>query len=354
VKKLLLFLAIGAIAGFIAVSVYYSSQKSIDKSIETELKRETNLLEIKKRKYKVGFSGYFPANFPKSNTSEVLQFYKDIDTYAEVYGVHTNIEETNILKVSSQQQKNPIVFVTALKDGKSWKQEKDSFIKKLDEILAENKQIKYLGIGNEINFKYDESSQEFNEFVDVYLTAYQTLKTKYPEVKIFTIFQYETLKGKGYLTGRTGKAEWAMLQKLESKIDVIGITLYPHFDYHNPEDIPLDYFSELRQYSVKPIIITETGWLTRTTFSNNLDATGFVGSESEQEEYLKRLVKLLENERIEILNWFSLNDFADWKNTTTQQNLILFDSFGFRTNAGEEKNAWKIWKELVTVPYENN
>lgn len=306
-------------------------------------------LPIQKRSYKLGFAGYFPAHFQKSTTQEVLQFYKDIDAYAEIYGVHVDISDTNVLKVSAAQQSNKIVFVTQITAGKSWKQERQNLKNALEKDLTDYPAIEYLAIGNEINNQFDDNSTAFQEYFDTYKEIYQYLKPKFPNVKIFATFQYESLKGKAYLTGKKPTAEWSMLKKMDPYIDLVGITSYPYFDYETPSAMPNNYFSEIRNYSTKPLFITETAWITRSTFGNALDKTNYTGSQAEQSAYVKKLATILNSESVEAVNWFSFHDAQDSEKPATIPAFLLFDSDGLKTYDDTDKQAFAFWKEWLSI-----
>jgi len=351
VKKLLLGVTFLVLI-LIIIGIIFNSRKDsplFETINNTQITRISHELPIEKRSYKVGFSGYFPAHFDSPTTTDVRQFFADINEYAEIYGVHVNIDDTNVLKVASSQQSHPIVFVTSPKDPKSWKTDKDKLLSQLKQLLSTYKNIEYLGIGNEINTLYDQNTTDFTNFLETYTYLYGSLKKEFPNVKIFTTFQYESLIGKAHLTGKKATNELAMVQLLDNYVDVVGITLYPHLEYTNPETIPGDYLSQIRTVSQKPIVVTETGWLSRTKFGNQLDNTDYRGNEDKQVVFLKKLTTLLDKESVEVVNWFSLHDPADWENGKILNGFILFDSFGVKKYNGEEKKVFALWKELISI-----
>lgn len=96
------------------------------------------------------------------------------------------------------------------------------------------------------------------------------MNLNYPDIVFFTSFNYETLLGNGYLTGKAEirESSLSLVSEYEQNLDVIGITYYPFFDYTSPLDIPKNYYEPLSNFS-KPAAFTEIGWLTRDNFEGN-------------------------------------------------------------------------------------
>lgn len=53
-----------------------------------ETSRTSFNLPIDSRGYKVGISGFLPANFPSHSISDTNTFLNDTNSYSEIYGVH--------------------------------------------------------------------------------------------------------------------------------------------------------------------------------------------------------------------------------------------------------------------------
>ncbi len=93
------------------------------------------------------------------------------------------------------------------------------------------------------------------------------------------------------MTGKKHAPAWSLIEKFEPKLDLVGFTTYPMFDYKTPAESPADYYAEIRKHTRKPIAITEMGWLSQEKFSGALAAlngTGYEGSEQEQVDFLAR------------------------------------------------------------------
>ncbi len=318
--------------------------------------RENNKIENSaeelKEKPLYGISGYTPSNFPNSNVTEIQNFWADIKSYTQVYGVHVDWKDTKVLDTASRQTNKDIELVLGIQDPAEWVNSKEQYIAKSKQLLSQNKNIKYFAIGNEVDMLYVKYSNQFDSFVNLYNDAYSEIKESFPDVKIYTVFQYEHLKGDGYLLGKKDERSdlFVLISKFK-KLDLIGITTYPYFDYQNPDQIPSDYFDLLKNYSEAKIAITETGWPAKTRFGGKLESLnnqGFVGSEEEQVQYLDWLLTFKSApDQFEYINWIFVNDVVQWSDGTASTGFELFDSIGLKNHEGTPKLVWKKWVEVV-------
>lgn len=269
-----------------------------------------------------GISGFTPLGFPQSNESQINDFFETINSTQDIYGVHSSLANSGILGLTTNKSNLPIELVIDYSDAQD--------VDKIKDILNKYKSIQYLAIGNEVNLLEAKDSEAFNLFVTNYINAYDILKSDFPNLKIYTTFQYEALVGKAYLTGIKYENNLNLLKRFDGKLDLIGITLYPHFDYDIPSDIPLNYFDELYKSGLK-IAVTETGWPSNIS---GLSDSRFNTNEKEQEDYAK-WVKALPSEKFEFINWIFLNDIS--------QEATAFDGIGLRDINGKAKPALDIW-----------
>ena len=193
-------------------------------------------LPIQSRDYKIGIAGFFPVNFPNSTTTQNREYLQTVNEIGEIVGIHTNYDKLNIVDLYASQTTSEINLVLGL-EKPTGSASASEVIEKITLYLKKYPQIKYLALGNEINFNFVPNSSKYLEFLAKYKALYTQLKGQFPELKIYTTFQYETLIGKGYLTGKKGQPVLSMLSDFKDYIDVIGLTVYPYFDYKNPEEI---------------------------------------------------------------------------------------------------------------------
>ncbi len=207
---------------------------------------------------------------------------------------------------------------------------KQEYITKAEQF-AQKYKPQYLGFGVEINLLYESAPEDFEDFALFFDTVYDAVKKKSPQTKVFTVFQLERMKGlHGGLFGgenSADKSQWDLINKFP-KADLIGFTSYPYLIYHDPSEIPSDYYTEIKKHVKKPIGFTEIGWHSFTALE------GWESSEEEQEEFIKRFFELTKGTDPAMVVWPFMYD------------PLLpepFTSIGLITRDEKEKRAWKEW-----------
>ena len=197
--------------------------------------------------------------------------------------------------------------------------------------FAEKYRPAYLSIGIEVNILYEESPLDFDAFVTFFDEVHRDVKVNSPGTKVFTIFQLERMKGLngGLFGGKNNpdKSEWALLERFPDS-DVIAFTTYPCLVYRNPADIPLDYYSEIKNHTDKPVIFTETGWHSAGS------PAGWESSEAEQAEFVNRFFELSADLNKEMVIWSFMFD---------PKAIGPFNSMGLVRRDGTVRPAWDAW-----------
>ncbi|OGO36139.1 MAG: hypothetical protein A2147_08820 [Chloroflexi bacterium RBG_16_57_8] len=196
----------------------------------------------------------------------------------------------------------------------------------------------YLGIGIEVNVLYERAMlssyapNDFERFVELYREAYTLVKAKSPNTRVFTVFQLEKMKGlNGGLFGGVNSsdlAQWLLLDVFPT--DIVAFTTYPGLIYRSPDEIPQDYYTEIRQHTTKPVAFTEIGWHTASS------PRGWESSEAEQAEFVKTFFRLTETLDKELVLWSFLYD---------QDTFQPFDSMGLWSKDGP-REAWAEWQKV--------
>ena len=141
----------------------------------------------------------------------------------------------------------------------------------------------YLGIGNEVNRLYGTSPAAYTTFKRWFADAAKVVKQRSPQTKVFTTFQYEQLNGLyGGLFGGTNDpaaSHWQLLQDFPAA-DLLAFTSYPYLIYHQPADIPADYYSRLVSHTAKPVAFTEIGW------PSGSEAAGYASTPANQATFI--------------------------------------------------------------------
>ncbi len=197
--------------------------------------------------------------------------------------------------------------------------------------FADKYKPKYLAFGIEVNMLYEKSPADFDAFAQFYSEVYDAVKVKSPGTKVFTIFQLEKMKGlNGGLFGGTNnpaKSQWSLTDRFP-KSDIIAFTTYPGLIYKDPSEIPLDYYSEIKSRTTKPIAFTEIGW------HSNASPAGWESSDDEQAEFAVTFFNLTKDLKKEMFIWSFMYD---------QNTIEPFNSMGLRRSSGDAKPAWENW-----------
>lgn len=126
--------------------------------------------------------------------------------------------------------------------------------------------------------------------------------------------------------------------------EILGLSSYPYFGYTEPEDIPDNYYSRLRQGRTLPAMVMEGGWA-----SSN--AAPIFSSPEKQARYITRHADLLDS--IDAIAYLQLV-FADIDLSVypppIPANLPLFVSIGLTDSDFNGKPALDAWDALFARP----
>ena len=212
------------------------------------------------------------------------------------------------------------------------------------QYVAINYHPAYVALGVEMNLYYQKNKQDFDNFVSLYNEAYDRVKEASPDTQVTVTFQYEDLQGM-LPTEDTHFADWQLLKLFDAKMDVAAVSTYPSFAFSKASDIPANYFSQLRGFTEKPIVIAEMG------YSSAAGAQGINnGTEPEQAQFVTRMVREAQDLRMPLVIWF-----AAWDPAYAQETSFgVFQHIGLLHEDGKEKPAWATWAEAARRPYRAN
>ncbi len=196
--------------------------------------------------------------------------------------------------------------------------------------FADDFEPPYLFIGNENDFYFEQDSTDYERWVEFYEEAYDSIKAVSPQTRIGVVFNYENLSGRGALVNFGGPSWHALEAHDLSKIDVLGLTLYPFFSAGTVQAVSDGHMSPLRdRIGNKPILITETGW--------PADAYGlpWAGGENEQVAYLFKLRSILEGFNVDRIQWLFLHPMRDPGGSPFEWRA--FSSISLRREDGTER-----------------
>lgn len=207
--------------------------------------------------------------------------------------------------------------------------------------VALNYRPAYMALVVEVNLYYEKNKGELDNVKSLYDEAYDRVKEISPATQVTLTFQYEDLQGK-LPAEEPHFADWPLLRQFEDRMDVMAISTYPSFWAKAASDIPDTYFSQLRAFTDKPIVIAEMGYASAPGAAgiNN-------GTEQEQAAFVQRALDEAQKLRMPLVIWF-----AGWDPSyATDTAAAVFAHIGLLRADGSEKPAWAAWAAAARRPY---
>jgi hypothetical protein len=210
------------------------------------------------------------------------------------------------------------------------------------EYVAVNYRPEYLALGVEMNLYFQRNAEDFEQYRTLYAEAYELVKRESPETLVTVTFQYEDLQGR-LPTEDTHFPDWSLVNQFEPMMDVTAISTYPSFAFGSVEDMPDNYYSQLRAFTHLPVVIADMGFASEPGVQriNN-------GSEPEQEAFLRRALADAEKMRMPCVIWFAAWDPA----FAAESAFGVFEHIGLLRSDGTEKPAWGVWTAAARRPFE--
>jgi hypothetical protein len=212
------------------------------------------------------------------------------------------------------------------------------------QYVAINYKPAYMALGVEMNLYSQKNKEDFENFKSLYFEAYDRVKESSPDTQVTVTFQYEDLQGKLPTEDKHFPA-WQLVKTFDAKMDVAAISTYPSFVYARAGDIPDNYYSQLRGFTAKPIVIAEMGYASAAGVQGINS-----GSEEEQAAFLTRALAEAQGLSMPFVIWFAGWDPAYAKDTP----FSVFQHIGLIRTDGSEKPAWALWaaaaRRLYTPP----
>ena len=206
--------------------------------------------------------------------------------------------------------------------------------------VVTNYEPEYLAVGVEINMLRARSPEQFAGFLDAYERVYDAVKEIRPATRVFPTFQLEDLLGR--LT-QAHEPQWEALEAFGTRLDALAVSTYPYLSstIRLVREIPADYYSQLRTRFAGEILISEAGYA-----SAGIEGHSWIGSEREQEEFLRRLLADAEANAFSAVVWVAERDPA----RSRQGGAAVLNDVGLRYSDGAAKLAWAVWREWALRP----
>lgn len=211
------------------------------------------------------------------------------------------------------------------------------------QYVALNYKPAYLALGVEMNLYYQKNRDDFENFQSLYDEAYDRVKAASPDTQVTVTFQYEDLQGM-LPTEDQHFANWQLIKSFEERSDVTAISTYPSFAFARAADIPANYYTQLRGFTDKPIVIAEMGYSSAAGVQgiNN-------GTEQDQDQFLARALADAQQLDMPVVIWFAAWDPAYAEDTS----FGVFRHIGLLRADGTEKPAWSTWTTAARRPHPN-
>lgn len=205
--------------------------------------------------------------------------------------------------------------------------------------VANRYQPAYLGIGNEVNRIWEADPAAFEGFAAALPQIAEGVRAASPQTRVFTVFQLETLRGGGTLTGKERDPHFELVERVASALDLIAFTTYPFLDYATPEAIPEDYYRAIAERVGIPIGFTEVGWPSEPL--NAAPTSEFGGTEEEQAAFVRRFGDLIAGGDVRFALWSFAYDAC-------VPLPAPFESIALGECDGSAKPALAAWQALAS------
>ncbi|HVM72362.1 MAG TPA: hypothetical protein VMT91_11440 [Anaerolineales bacterium] len=322
--------------------------------------------------------GFFPSP-PEVSVQSVIDTYKAIGQHGEVVLLQENIPWSDFAKgaevasssltdihnqyILAHQNGLDVIFVVDPLNGLNrsqfqglpfgWKasfanpQIRAAYTNFTMRIVREF-QPRYLGLASEINSYADAHPEDFPNFLSLYKTVYDQVKSEAPDTQIFVTFQWEELNAliPQVAHGRTPRQiDWEQVRIFEPRLDVWAISSYPFIVYQGGADIPADYYTPLLTQTSKPLAVAEGGY-------SSAPVGLTPGTTKDQVDYLNAIHTQIGGDRLAFWIYLLVNDlnpasYAKFMKQNGQgadvNTLGMFASVGLTESDRTPKPALAIW-----------
>lgn len=190
-----------------------------------------------------------------------------------------------------------------------------------------------LFLGNESDFYAEQDPVGYQHWVATYNEAYDAIKAASPLTKVGPVFNVEHMMGLGTFSGWTTPHTNAWTMHDASRVDVVGLTLYPYLGLAAPADVPATYLNAVfALIGNKPIAVTETGWPANSSGTQVAWQTG----EAQQVAYLNRLGQMLASRPVLLVNWLFLHPMSGGDAST----MATFGAVSLRSASGAKRPVY--------------
>ncbi len=307
-----------------------------------------------------GIAGLIPRNFPDSFAADWINLYETLPETGDLLGTYTAwtdspetagqipVVVSTVFALATRYQFTPLVALSFFRDDPDGGLEPLLSLSDVGDrakfqqvavAIAEKYTPPFLALGVEVNSYYERGPSDFDNFVSLYAETYDAIKAISPDTKVFTIFQYERLRGGQFFSGDDqNPAQWEVIDRFKSRLDLAAFTTYPFLLYASPADLPADYYTEIAKHTSLPVAFTEIGWPSEPL--GPAPDSPYGGSQDEQVAFARRFFELTTGLKLSLALWSFPHDPSGEINPA-------FLSISLRHNDGTPKLALSVWQEMI-------
>ncbi len=198
----------------------------------------------------------------------------------------------------------------------------------------------YLFLGNENDFYFEQDNVDYLNWLSFYDSAYDNVKAVSPSTLVGPVFNFEHMAGSGALNGWTASFWGALDLHDKSRVDIVGITVYPWLNFSAAASVPSTYLVPLFvRVGPKPVAVTETGWPAENL--GGLDPP-WSTSPQDQVDYIPRFFSAIAGRDVRLVDWTFLHFMVDDGTHSTEWKM--FGSVSLYDNSAVRRPAYALWK----------
>jgi len=206
----------------------------------------------------------------------------------------------------------------------------------------------YMAIAIEVNELLENKPQQWKAFTELYKHTYKALKKSFPDLPVFFTISLHNIMNK---KRANPKESWKKISELWKFSDRAAISFYP-FLLH-PFDLrhPLKVLDEVKKYTKKPIVISETGYPAKKNYLkalNKLPATPDI----QKNIYYALLNKANKNNYNFVILWTYRDYDILWNKM--KKNLpewgAIWRDVGLQDEKGKNRPSKQVWDLFLAMP----
>ena len=210
----------------------------------------------------------------------------------------------------------------------------------------------YLAVGIEVNELFHNSPQMWSPFVELHKHIYNELKKSYPDLPIFFTVSLHNLTNPSWSDLEEQRDE---IRKLLEFSDIAGISYYPFMA--GQSERPIEIFDWIRNFTDKPMAITETGFPAEDIVLKTYGIT-IPGSPEKQNSYFETLLDRANKDSYLFVIVFLYRDYDALfgkiapeleKRDLTLDIFSVWKDCGMVDENGAERPALEVWRRYLSL-----